>query len=182
MTAPNLTPEHLQALLDGATPGPWAARPHWMDEAQREVAPVYDGEPDFGEWSAIADVSGHGDDDEAQADFNARLIALAPDLARRVIELEVEITRLRAELAVAREVKPLVWDATNKVYRASVFGVRSFYRIEKSRGSKGWGLLVEFDNDGPLDFLTHWPTLQAAKDAAQADYASRIRAALVKGE
>lgn len=73
------------------TPGPWESRPHWADEDMREVAPLYDGPPDIGEWSAIAEVRGHGDDEEEQAEANACLIAAAPCLLGTVRALMDEM-------------------------------------------------------------------------------------------
>lgn len=59
----------LQALLDEATPGPWGRK--WGDVFPQS-------EPD----DLIATLY------EGSEDANARLIAMAPDLAKRVLELE----------------------------------------------------------------------------------------------
>jgi hypothetical protein len=68
----------LQKLLAEATKGPW--RPHWF----------YD---DCGVYYKLSE-----DTDTSRTEPDARLIAMAPDLAARVLELEAENKRLREAL------------------------------------------------------------------------------------
>ncbi|MDF3606294.1 hypothetical protein PE067_09200 [Paracoccus sp. DMF-8] len=89
-----ITADELQAMLDAATPGPWSAA---RNSAYWEVAPKR--EPlDCTIPLVLADVCASDPDhpDGGLQEANARLIALAPDLARKVIAAEklVEIVRL----------------------------------------------------------------------------------------
>ncbi len=82
-------PLDASALLGGATPGPWEAREGsgfgvWLvDAIGRRFVATMDGKP--------------GVENEA----NARLIAAAPNLARKVIALEGEVARKDAAIADA---------------------------------------------------------------------------------
>lgn len=88
---------------------------------------------------------------------------------------EAEVARLTAELAAARgRVKPLEWREVNDGNRrkGEVFGTRSpvsFAPITAHKKHDGWWLSADCKT---------YPTLEAAKAAAQADYAARILAAL----
>lgn len=78
--------DELQAMLDAATPGPWSAA---RNSAYWEVAPKR--KPlDYTIPLAFADVCASDPDnpDGGLQEANARLIALAPDLARKVIAAE----------------------------------------------------------------------------------------------
>lgn len=88
---------------------------------------------------------------------------------------EAEVSALRAELDAARgRVKPLVWREVNDGNRrkGEVFGTRSpvsFAPITAHKKHDGWWLSADCKT---------YPTLEAAKSAAQADYTARILAAL----
>lgn len=69
------------------TPGPWAVREHWADEGSFEVYPTRGGDPDFGKWSALAEIPEYGPDDAPEAEANAHLIAAAPDLLRTLQDI-----------------------------------------------------------------------------------------------
>ncbi|ARO14401.1 hypothetical protein BVG79_01055 [Ketogulonicigenium robustum] len=97
MTIPNLTPEHLQSLLDGATEGPW--RLHDCESYDGRTTTHYQ-EVWSGNLDVIVAEVFRANNDGGRG--NMRLIALAPDLARRVIELEADAARIRAELAGER--------------------------------------------------------------------------------
>lgn len=83
MTAPNLTPEHLQSLLDGWT----------LPQLLTCGAILCDKNIWFDESGAR-----HGDTPnfaiQCGTNETADLLALAPDLARRVIELEAVAAKL----------------------------------------------------------------------------------------
>lgn len=85
------------ALLEGTTPGPWLSNYKSYFDA---VIIHTQGERIEGEvktlWIARA-LEGHRLLSEA-VNANARLIAAAPDLAARVIELEAEVARLKANI------------------------------------------------------------------------------------
>lgn len=94
--------DELQALIDAATPGPW----HYGDEDERivggECVDIHAGEYCTESYRSVASAEGPFDgadfgplDDESRA--NARLIALAPQLAAENISLHQEIQRLREE-------------------------------------------------------------------------------------
>ena len=100
-----ITADDLRKLLDASTPGEWRASSNHPQNACDEVeairdfinhgvATLYNGESD----TAGQDENGvWGDHPERRA--NARLIALAPTLARRVIAAEKLVEALRqAEL------------------------------------------------------------------------------------
>jgi len=86
----DMTVEKAQALLDGATPGPWLAN----------------GEPwNLTVWSSadnrvcfMAHSNGLDDDRDVAT---AELVAAAPDLARAYIAQAAELARLRAQVAAA---------------------------------------------------------------------------------
>ena len=95
--------DELQALIDKATPGPW----HYGDEDERivggECVDIHAGEYCTESYRSVASAEGPFDgadfgplDDESRA--NARLIALAPQLAAENISLRQEIQRLREAL------------------------------------------------------------------------------------
>ena len=72
----------LQKLLAEATKGPW--RPHWFYS-------------DDGVCYKLSE-----DTDTSRTEPDCRLIAMAPDLAARVLELEAENARLREIIRVAK--------------------------------------------------------------------------------
>ena len=87
-----MTTTDLQKLLDEATKGPWDVTKSAWDERH-----YVEGENTVCYMYALREddhVILHCDNYES----NARLIAMAPDLAARVIELEAENARLRASL------------------------------------------------------------------------------------
>jgi hypothetical protein len=87
-----MTPDDLRKLADEATPGPWG----WDTYAGIWEPP--DGfDPDDDERIPIAKVNTGYDGSEYRADgkANARLIALAPDLARLCAELGEALDNIR---------------------------------------------------------------------------------------
>jgi hypothetical protein len=98
MTHPPQQPlDELQALIDKATPGPWRVywhRPHIKGEPYRIDG---DGDERILRWGAFMKPTSN------RAAANARLIALAPQLAAENISLHQEIQRLREALTDAWE-------------------------------------------------------------------------------
>ena len=101
MTPRIITAAKAQALLDGATPGPWRV---WSDEGPI-VLPT--GQR-VGGWTCSICRGDYASDsdhacvgysvakDEARADADARLLAAAPDLAHTVVAQAAEHASLRA--------------------------------------------------------------------------------------
>jgi hypothetical protein len=92
----------LQKLLAEATKGPWMAI--GTDPAEGIDCFWIKAQPNAfmrGFTKEIGSVNGSQNDPAQQA--NARLIAMAPDLAARVIELEAENARLREGLVLAKK-------------------------------------------------------------------------------
>ena len=92
----------LTALLEQATKGPWTAI--GTDPAEGVDCFWIKAQPNAsmrGFTKEIGSVNGSQNDPVQQA--NARLIALAPDLAARVLELDTENALLRAENALLRD-------------------------------------------------------------------------------
>lgn len=82
----------LKNLLAEATPGPWKASDcgEWVEDARKfEIANTS---------SSVHDIQ--------EIEANARLIALAPDLARQVIALTAENAALRAKAEKLAEALP----------------------------------------------------------------------------
>lgn len=77
-----LSASEVQALLEGAVPGVWEAR-HSVNDG----------------WAVIWTSYGHYTLAERVHPRSAPLLAAAPALARRVLELEAEVDRLRAQAA-----------------------------------------------------------------------------------
>jgi hypothetical protein len=115
-----MTTTDLQKLLAEATKGPWVAenaRKITLDPNPAWIAPINTVEDDDGGFYTVAfGPSWHGTDDEPEAQANARLIAMAPDLAARVLELEAENKRLRAwiENLANNPRKPATWMQTRE--------------------------------------------------------------------
>jgi len=87
MSGTGMTPDELRKLADEATPGPWV----WEAEPEALVA-IAPGRPTI--------IEGGGCEGlviEREAD--ARLIALAPDLARRCAELGEALARIQRGIA-----------------------------------------------------------------------------------
>ncbi len=97
------TPLDAAALLEGTTPGEWLAGTGGSGGA---TTFVYES-AHRKQKSAIAGCTlGYDDRPMSERIANARLIAAAPALARKVIALEVEVARLReAGSGLANEVK-----------------------------------------------------------------------------
>ena len=88
-----MTMDELQALIDKATPGPWCVywyRPHIKGEPYRIDG---DGDERILRWGAFMKPKSN------RAAANARLIALAPQLAAENISLRQEIQRLREHVS-----------------------------------------------------------------------------------
>lgn len=105
----------LKRLLDTATPGPWQTSGGRGPERSlygHDVGP--DGDP-----VALVDYPPPGrrvaDDIHFQCRANARLIALAPSLAARVIELEAEVANLRDAIHAATD-PDFIWGAMDNVH------------------------------------------------------------------
>ena len=105
----------LQKLLNEATPGPWDVALSRSGRPYQIVAPNADnGAPGYvgkavTRWASISLPS------SVEADANARLIALAPDLARRVIAAEKLAEALKmadSALAGANMDMKAVWRKT----------------------------------------------------------------------
>lgn len=106
---------------------------------------------------------------QSARDLNAALSALEP--AARIRDLEAQLAALTARLAAADgrvKVKPLVWEFrafdVHKVWSADIYDIwvsSDYHRME-----------------GIGEDVRLYPTLEAAKDAAQADYTARILSAL----
>lgn len=86
----DLTPEAVKAALEAATPGPWDV------DDENILAPDDDTEP----WhvATATECCGYPFD---QCWDNARLIAMAPDLARAYLAQAEEIERLRKQIDAA---------------------------------------------------------------------------------
>jgi len=80
----------LKGLLTAATPGPWAVSP---TDDTTVICPAR---------SVVANIDGDYNEPDLWPimEANARLIALAPSLAARVIEQDARIARLKAALAL----------------------------------------------------------------------------------
>ena len=105
----------LKRLLDTATTGPWqisGGRGHERSLYGHDVGP--DGAP-----VALVDYPPPGrhvaDDIHFRCRANARLIALAPSLAARVIELEAEVANLRDAFHAATD-PDFIWGAMDNVF------------------------------------------------------------------
>ena len=98
MTTPDLTPARLRELLDAATPG------NWVHHSR--------GSPDGPAMWITTDAGGDGPYlvAECEDETDARLLALAPALAQRVIELEAALSEARSMLSMVRVTKG-EWDA-----------------------------------------------------------------------
>lgn len=87
---------------------------------------------------------------------------------------------VRADLAGPVRVKPLEWEnyGTTAVAVAPLFG-----RLRVDPYGSGGNWIVSFSVPGYSNTFTEgeWPTLEAAKAAAQADYEARVLACL-KGQ
>lgn len=95
--------EELKRLLDAATPGPWKAyhaklRPQLSDTTVDEVQDAEGDAVVF--WSGFDSARGQSETKKRRR-TNARLIALTPTLARRVLELAAEVERLRGSAVEA---------------------------------------------------------------------------------
>lgn len=119
------------------------------------------------------------------AEARERALLASNEEARQFLrqrdQMQDEITRLRAELAEAREVKALVWRWVEEDGRAywAADGMGITYEAGVDiDGHASWTNFLEVEWSGTYVA----GGADAAKDAAQADYASRILAALVKGE
>jgi hypothetical protein len=92
-------------------------------------------------------------------------------------ELAGELRTVKRQLAEAREVKPLEWNGIGGDYaaRAPTGFAGVTYRAEKT-----WDIFcLVFSVPGmELGILGKFPTLEAAKAAAQADFTARILSAL----
>lgn len=85
--------ERLTELLEKATPGPWEWR-NDGEECQRKV-----GTPGVGLYGTAL-VFG---DTEREADANAGIVALSPDLAREVLALRQRVADLEGEIQAINE-------------------------------------------------------------------------------
>jgi hypothetical protein len=91
-----MTRDDVERLLDGTTPGPWVLDGMTSQRATME-GKMHRIKLD-GVFAVFVAGWGDNQDEAKQGDANARLITAAPDLARRVLELEAEVERLRGAL------------------------------------------------------------------------------------
>lgn len=110
-----ISAEQAQALLDGATPGPWKCCETTIHGRKYGGCWVEGPDVDDGDGrprGVLIPISGSGGaisyttrlvdiQDHDHNDANANLIAAAPDLARTVIAQAAEIARLRAQVEAA---------------------------------------------------------------------------------
>lgn len=101
-----LTPETVQALLDGAAPGPWRYRPHPHDDWGWVRGP----DDRLVARASGPDQVGGGDPHEG----TGRLIAAARDLGDRVLALEKRAAALSAELDRTRAQAGALKDAAQR--------------------------------------------------------------------
>ena len=78
-------PLDVRALLDGTTPGPWFIEGDYIMDKYR---------------ARLIVMLGHFDPEDQYAENDAALVAAAPALAARVLELEGEVAGLRETLVV----------------------------------------------------------------------------------
>ena len=97
--------ETIKALLAVATPGPWTCEPHGNTMA------LYAGRSGTMHGLRLLNL----DDGDWNFHANASLIARAPDLAARVIELEAENARLRDAINEATD-PDFIWGAMDNVF------------------------------------------------------------------
>jgi hypothetical protein len=93
-----ITPEAVKAARDGGTPGPWA---------QIDYLPTSDV---FSISSATVHIADVHVDDDPRAEHDARLIAMAPDLATAYLALCEEIKHLRARVEAADQLAEAIED------------------------------------------------------------------------
>ena len=112
-----MTPDELRSLAQEATPGPWQAKPL----TPRSVGElVVRREDDEGPWQ--------GYDGEWTNPADARLIALAPQLALLCAEMGEALDTLARE---GREIHNPEYPSTLKSYRAAVSALASLEALEK---------------------------------------------------
>ena len=90
--------------------------------------------------------------------------------------IATERDALAAKVERARKVKGLVWEdwaSGGEVAEAKVTGTSYYIKISIVPGHQG-----EYRLSGPWAAYRYYPTLEAAKAAAQADYEARFLAAL----
>lgn len=88
-----------------------------------------------------------------------------------ITQLRAQIADLQRQLAEAREVKPLEWFEVEKSRHGGKYTADGY----TVRYIEGLWLL---DFAGQSRSVWRFPTLEAAKSAAQADYTARILSAL----
>lgn len=113
---PLLTDDEIRALLDGATPGPWA----WDD---RRGWAYLSG----GGWIQFARVAVEVDDKpNAEGQANARLIAAAPSLAAEVLRLREALREIQQMRVLA--VPPWTHEKAADTYSAAIDAVKHIAR------------------------------------------------------
>lgn len=191
----NISAEAVAAMLNGVTPGPWAAAGRFVDTHVLQIADLNAGR------------TGH-------EDANTRFIAWAreavPALAARLAEVEAGLKHYKHEVvetALANEadaearaeaaeallseavkagmmegakVKPLAWeDFEGRGAKSPAFGTAN-YLIAKW-DNRGFELCESCPGyGGPAIGQRFYSTLDAAKDAAQAHYEAHILTALAE--
>ncbi len=119
------TTDELKSLLAEATNGPWKWGNLYDFEGQPDIKHMF-------QWCLTGVLIAEGKDGTPGGDdhdkANARLIAMAPDLAARVIELEAENARLRDDLDGARCVLTQIEDME---YINQLSGNMNFERAQK---------------------------------------------------
>ena len=119
----DLTPETVRAALEAATPRPW-----WFDNNEGYgVNAIYARHrSDTRAYESVA----HAIGDSAEAEANARLTAMAPDLATAYLAQAEEIERLRKRVEAANRLAELAWYSSDETLRPHV----STYRTTEERG------------------------------------------------
>jgi hypothetical protein len=125
----DMTPEKAQALLDGATPGPWKVCETTIHGIKYGGCWIEGPDVDDGDGrpqGVLIPISGSGGarsyttrlvdiQDHDHNDANAALIAAAPDPARTVIAQAAEITNLQARVADAEKLVVAAMDARETI-------------------------------------------------------------------
>lgn len=129
--------DDLKELLGKVTPGPWAYRPTQYDDWGTVRA---------GEWFLCqAKDPRHLEDDHLNScrkngcdpwEANARLIAMAPDLAAEVLRLRAEVERLTEAL---RSIEGRVEEASDSLHNSTEWAEREF----ASSGQSYWDWIFE---------------------------------------
>ena len=175
MTATDTSTAAVTALMNGVTEGPWS-----METKRTSCGVCHQIGPWPHKWRHGKDMSACIYDDypptsEGTSDMlaNARFIAAARQLVPALL------AERDAALAGAVKVKPLVWvDFHDRGAKAQAWNDAN-YLIQKWSDGR-WEISASYPGYSTSIYGTDrfYPTIEAAKAAAQADYTARILAAL----